>query len=97
VRLIADAFKQVRHEGTPLTGLSDILRLDIRPFLHKMDNPTERRDYLAGNVLRTLKLNRVYYINVVSTYTQMDEGEMIISKNVRVTLNRKGLVRLEEL
>ncbi len=97
VRLIADAFRKVRHEGTPLTGLSDILRLDIRPFLHKMDNPSERRYYLDGENLRTIKLNRVYYINVVSTYSRAGEAELIVSKNVRVTLNRKGLIRLEEL
>ncbi|MEZ4614901.1 MAG: hypothetical protein R2867_05205 [Caldilineaceae bacterium] len=97
VRLIADAFRKVRHEGTALTGLSDILRLDIRPFLHKMDNPTERRYHLDGDKLRTIKLNRVYYINIVSTYSRAGEEELIISKNVRVTLNRKGLVRLEEL
>jgi hypothetical protein len=97
VRLIADAFRKVRHEGPPLTGLSDILRLDIRPFLHKMDNPTERRYYLNGDRLDTRKLNRVYYINIVSTYSRAGEEELIISKNVRVTLNRKGLVRLEEL
>ncbi len=97
VRLIADAFRQVRHEGSPLTGLSDILRLDIRPFLHKMDNPSERRYYLDGDTLRTMKLNRVYYINIVSTYSRAGDEEIIISKNVRVTLSRKGLVRLDEL
>jgi hypothetical protein len=97
VRLIADAFRKVRHEGTPLTGLSDILRLDIRPFLHKMDNPSERRYYFDGEILRTIKLNRVYYINIVSTYSRAGEAELIISKNVRVTLNRKGLIRLEEV
>jgi hypothetical protein len=97
VRLIADAFRKVRHEGTPLTGLSDILRLDIRPFLHKMDNPSERRYYFDGETLRTIKLNRVYYINIVSTYSRAGEAELIISKNVRVTLNRKGLIRLEEV
>lgn len=97
VRLIADAFRKVRHEGTPITGLSDILRLDIRPFLHKMDNPSEQRYYLDGDRLRTVKLNRVYYINIVSTYSCAGDKELIISKNVRVTLSRKGLIRLEEL
>lgn len=97
VRLIADAFRKVSKEGVPLTGLSDILRLDIRPFLHKMDNPTERRNYLDGDTLRTMKLNRVYYINVISTYQTVGEEEIFISQNVRVTLNRKGLVRVEKL
>jgi len=97
VRLIANAFQKVRREGTPMTGVSDILRLDIRPFLHKMDNPSERRYYLDGDTMRTAKLDRVYYINIVSTYNRAGQEEMIISKNVRVTLNRKGLVRLEEL
>ncbi|MCB0061718.1 MAG: hypothetical protein KDE19_06370, partial [Caldilineaceae bacterium] len=97
VRLIADAFRKVRREGVALTGLSDILRLDIRPFLHKMDNPTERRYYLDGDTLRTIQLNRVYYINVISTYQLVGEEQIFISQNVRVTLNRTGLVRVEKV
>ncbi len=97
VRLIANAFREVRDEGIPITGLSDILRLDIRPFLHKMDNPTERRYSLAGDDLRKLKLDRVYYVNIISTYRQEGNDKLTLAKNVRITLNRKGLVRLEEL
>ncbi|MCB0185615.1 MAG: hypothetical protein KDE31_15210, partial [Caldilineaceae bacterium] len=67
------------------------------PFLHKMDNPSERRYYLDGDTLRTVKLNRVYYINVISTYQKAGQEELFISQNVRVTLNRKGLVRVEKL
>ncbi len=97
VTLAANAFRKVRREGPLIDGLSDIIRLDVRPFLHKMDNPTEQRLYLEGDQLRTLKCMRVYYINIVSTYTLDNRAEQIIAKRVRVTLNRKGLVRLQEV
>lgn len=97
VTLAADAFRKVRREGPPINGVSDIIRLDVRPFLHKMDNPTEQRLYLEGAQLRTLKCARVYYINIISTYSLDNRAEQIIAKRVRVTLNRKGLVRLQEV
>lgn len=97
VTLAANAFRKVRREGPLIDGLSDIIRLDVRPFLHKMDNPTEQRLYLEGEQLRTLKCLRVYYINIISTYTLDNRAEQIIAKRVRVTLNRKGLVRLQEV
>lgn len=97
VTLAANAFRKVRGEGPLIDGLSDIIRLDVRPFLHKMDNPTEQRLYLEGDRLRTLKCARVYYVNIVSTYSLDNRAEQIIAKRVRVTLNRKGLVRLQEV
>lgn len=97
VTLAANAFRKVRQEGPPINGVSDIIRLDVRPFLHKMDNPTEQRLYLEGDRLRTLKCARVYYINIISTYALDNRTEQIIAKRVRITLNRKGLVRLQEV
>jgi len=97
VMLVANAFRRVRKEGPPLKGVSDIIRLDVRPFLHKMDNPTEQRLYLEGDRLRTLKCARVYYINIISTYALNNCTAQIIAKRVRITLNRKGLVRLQEV
>jgi hypothetical protein len=77
--------------------VADILRLDVRPFLHKMDDPVEERLGLDGDRLRTVKCAKVYYINIVSVYTVGGTKEQIVSQRVRVTLNRKGLVRLQTM
>lgn len=97
VTLHTTAFEQMYPDGPPITGVADILRLDIRPFLHKMDDPVERRLGLDGDNLRTMKCAKVYYINIVSVYTVGGIKEQIVSQRVRVTLNRKGLVRLQTM
>jgi hypothetical protein len=97
VTLHTSVFEQIYKDGPPITGIADILRLDVRPFLHKMDDPIEKRLGLDGDQLRTVKCAKVYYINIVSVYTVGGTQEQIVSKRVRVTLNRKGLVRLQTI
>lgn len=95
VTLHTSAFQQIYKDGPPITGVADILRLDVRPFLHKMDDPIEKRLGLDGDRLRSAKCAKVYYISIVSVYTVGGTKEQVISQRVRVTLNRKGLVRLQ--
>ena len=97
VTLHTKAFARIYPDGPPITGVADILRLDVRPFLHKMDDPVEERMGLDGDRLRTVKCAKVYYINIVSVYTVGGTKEQIVSQRVRVTLNRKGLVRLQTM
>lgn len=97
VTLHTKAFARIYPDGPPITGVADILRLDVRPFLHKMDDPIELRLGLDGDTLRTVKCAKVYYINIVSVYTVGGAEAQIISQRVRVTLNRKGLVRLQTM
>ncbi|MCE7983572.1 MAG: hypothetical protein DYG89_20555 [Caldilinea sp. CFX5] len=97
VALHTKAFARIYPDGPPITGVADILRLDVRPFLHKMDDPIEQRLGLDGDRLRTVKCAKVYYINVVSVYTVGGTKEQIVSQRVRVTLNRKGLIRLQTM
>jgi len=97
VTLHTKAFARIYPDGPPITGVADILRLDVRPFLHKMDDPIELRLGLDGDVIRTVKCAKVYYINIVSVYTVGGTKEQIVSQRVRVTLNRKGLVRLQTM
>ena len=46
VTLFSQKFERIYPGGPALTGVSDILRLDIRPFLHKMDDPVQRKPLL---------------------------------------------------
>jgi len=94
VTLHTNVFHQIYKDGPPITGVADILRLDVRPFLHKMDDPVEKRLGLDGEHLRMVKCTKVYYINIVSVYSVGGTQTQIVSQRVRVTLNRKGLVRL---
>ncbi|MEZ4729621.1 MAG: hypothetical protein R3E79_21030 [Caldilineaceae bacterium] len=97
VTLHTNVFNQIYKEGPPITGVADILRLDVRPFLHKMDDPIEKRLGLDGDRLRAVKCAKVYYMNIVSVYRVGGAQAEIVSQRVRVTLNRKGLVRLQTM
>jgi hypothetical protein len=97
VTLHTSGFAQMYPDGPPITGVADILRLDVRPFLHKMDDPVERRLGLDGDTVRLVKCAKVYYINIISVYSIGDAKEQIVSQRVRVILNRKGLVRLQTM
>lgn len=97
VTLFSQMFQKLYKDGPPITGVADILRLDVRPFLHKMDNPFAQRLMLEGNELHTVKCAKVYFINIISVYSDGGIHNQVVSQRVRVTLNRKGLVRLETL
>jgi hypothetical protein len=95
VVLHADAFRQIYTGGPQITGVTDIMRLDVRPYLRKMDDPTARWFYLQDGEVKTAQAAKVYYLNFVTAYTGDDRQPVEIIERTQVTLTRDGIKRVE--
>ncbi|MBQ0077228.1 MAG: hypothetical protein KBS55_01145, partial [Bacteroidales bacterium] len=76
-------------------GINDIVRLQVRPFLRKMDDPEILCDALSpdGNVLE-IPCEKDYPVNIILQYTSASHTEF---KRFRITLNRDGIRSIEEV
>lgn len=95
VILRADAFRRMATGGPPITGITDIMRYDVRPYLRKMDDPIERKYYLQQGKLYEARCHKVYYLNIVSVYTSEGKQGFQRVERTRVALTRKGIKRIE--
>lgn len=97
VTLYNDAFAKPFAHGPDVAGIVDIMRYDVRPFLRKMANPSQRLKYLEDGKTRTAIAHKVYFLNfVIVTSSQADPAQRSYQR-VRVTLDRKGIQRVEML
>ena len=93
--LNADLFHRA-FIGLPRTsGLNDIIRYDIHPYLQKMDDPVEDQLLLHEEELKMVHSHKVYHINFVSQYTSFSPQNEKIYKRMRLVLNRLGIKRIE--
>ncbi|RLT37998.1 MAG: hypothetical protein DWI57_12840 [Chloroflexi bacterium] len=96
VTLFSQKFERIYPGGPPLTGISDILRLDIRPFLHKMDDPIQRKPLLKDGRIQWVRGVKVYHVHLVSVIEDGNGAKSRYTSSL-LTLNRKGIVRVESL
>lgn len=93
--LNADLFQRA-FVGLPRTsGLNDIIRYDIHPYLQKMADPVEDQPLLVEGELKVVQFHKVYHINFVSQYTSISHRTEKIYKRMRLVLNRLGIKRIE--
>jgi hypothetical protein len=93
--LNADLFQRA-FAGLPKTsGLNDIIRYDIHPYLRKMDDPVEDQLLLHDGELRVAHSHKVYHLNFVSQYISISSRNEKIYKRMRLVLNRLGIKRIE--
>jgi hypothetical protein len=78
-------------------GLSDIARLDVRPFLTKMDDPRARRRRFQGDRVETVRYHRAYPIFLITATRANPDEPLVAVTAARVLLNRKGVRRIESL
>ena len=97
VILFNDAIKKAYIDSPQIPGIHDILRYDVRPYLRKMANPTQRKTHLQNGKLRTVRCQKVYYLNFISVYKRIEPTPSVICRRTLVTLNRKGIQRLTPL
>jgi len=81
---------------TRLSGITDIVRLDISPWLHRMDDSSEALACRIDGKYGFVKSNRVYHVNLILKFERPDTGEADILNRFRIVLGRKGVVRIEE-
>ncbi len=78
-----------------ISGLNDIIRYDIHPYIQKMADPTEKQLLLDHGEIREVYSRKVYHINFISQYTSIREQNEKLYKRMRVVLNRDGIQRIE--
>jgi hypothetical protein len=79
----------------PVKTVNDILRFNISKFLENMDNPQKILYCVSGSDLVRVASERVYHINLVMRFLFEDHKERF--KRFRIILNRKGILRVEEV
>jgi predicted Zn-ribbon and HTH transcriptional regulator len=90
-KLFPKAFK-----GFPkVSGLNDIIRYNIQPYLRKMADPVEDQPLLENGQLKNVRTHKVYHINIVSRYKSISPQVEILYKRMRLVLTRKGIKRIE--
>jgi hypothetical protein len=93
--LDADLFPEV-FKGLPrVSGLNDIIRYNVQPYLRKMADPVEDQLLLEDEQLKTVHTHKVYHVNVVSRYKSISPKVEILYKRMRLVLTRKGIKRIE--
>ncbi len=95
VMLQREAVEDIYVDAPPIRAVKDIMRLDVRDFLRKMDNPTRIQLYLKGSKVRRARLPRVYFLNIVQVATAADANEPAKTSRMRIRLTRKGIRRVE--
>jgi hypothetical protein len=95
--LHADLFSKAFGEMPKISGLNDIIRYDIHPYLRKMADPVEKQLLLDDGQLKTVNTNKVYHINYVSQYRSTSPRTEELYKRMRLVLTRKGVKRIEHI
>ena len=93
--LDADLFPKA-FKGLPkVSGLNDIIRYNIQPYLRKMADPIEEQLLLENGELKKVHTHKVYHVNVVSRYKSISPKIEILYKRMRLVLTRQGIKRIE--
>jgi hypothetical protein len=95
--LYADLFTKAFGEMPKISGLNDIIRYDIHPFLRKMADPVEEQLLLTDGQIKTVHTNKVYHINYISHYKSTRPRTEELFKRMRLVLTRKGIKRMEHI
>jgi hypothetical protein len=97
INLRANAFQGIFSSNLPVSGINDIIRIDIRFLLNRMDEPIDTRYILGKEGIRSVKARRVYYVYVVSKYKSISPHKETLYNLHRIVLSRKGIIRVESL
>ena len=92
--LNADLFPKAFWGMPKISGLNDIIRYDIYPFLRKMADPVEEHLLLEDGQIKTVHTNKVYHVNYVSHYKSISPRTEELYKRMRLVLTRKGIKRV---
>ena len=101
VTLNTEAF---RNTLSNVRRIHDVVRFDVSEFLHKLSDPDKSLSYFdAEEGIRTLRAPKVYHLNLVYRYTISSARKgavlerQVEVERVRLVLNKKGIVRIEEV
>ncbi|MBR7157273.1 MAG: hypothetical protein IKD16_02635, partial [Bacteroidales bacterium] len=94
--IVLDRKKLESTSEYEIDGINKILLFNFSSFIKKMDNPQVLYPFVkpAGSQIDTVSVNKIYYINFIFQFTC--KGEVSYYR-YRVTMNRDGILGLEEL
>ncbi len=75
-----------------VSGVNDIMRLNIQEFLRKMDDPKKELFIMDDEGYQRIHGTRVYHLNMVA---RMVHGGNPSLKRYRIVLTRSGIARIE--
>jgi hypothetical protein len=78
-----------------ISGINDIIRMNVSKFLSKMDNPEENVFLPKRTGYVKIQGSRVYHINIVIEYSTASSKHTV--NCFRLVLNRNGIKRIEEV
>ena len=93
--LHADLFPKAFGSLPKVSGLNDIIRYNIQPYLYKMADPAEEQPLLEDGKLKTVHTHKVYHVNIVARYKSISPRVEILYKRMRLVLTRQGIRRIE--
>ncbi|QEN09366.1 hypothetical protein EXM22_15790 [Oceanispirochaeta crateris] len=82
---------------TRLSGITDIVRLDMSNWVQKMDDSIEYLSCRIGDEYGEMKTNRVYHVNMVLKLERPESKYPDIMQRYRIIMARKGILRIEEV
>lgn len=78
-----------------LEGIAEIIRLNFRSFMHKVDNPDVPLYILSeNNEVEKIIAEKNYYINIIQRYNEQNERVLV---RHRVGFNRNGIVSIQQM
>jgi hypothetical protein len=99
--LVVDATERQSEPFPPGYWVRDILRLNVRHFLVRLDDPVDQVIYFDRQRLgfRTAEMAKVYHLNVVlDLHWENGHGESLRRlEHLRIVLNKEGIVRVEHV
>ncbi|MBL8023830.1 MAG: hypothetical protein JNK54_06060 [Elusimicrobia bacterium] len=91
ITLFSNRFLQFHRRKT---GITDIVRFNLRTFLVKMDEPIKKLFTLKEGRSELIPGARVYHVNVILRFASRSETHY---ERIRLVLNRDGIKRVEPL
>jgi hypothetical protein len=95
--LNADLFQRVFVWLPRTSGLNDVTRYDIHPYLRKMADHVEDQLLLVDEELKVVQFHKVYRLNFVSQCTSVCHPNEKIYKRMRLVFNRLDIRRIEHI
>ncbi|WP_372368997.1 hypothetical protein [Candidatus Uabimicrobium sp. HlEnr_7] len=97
--------KLQRKNLEDVPSIKDVVRFNFSKFLSKLDNPSKSLSYFDRNKgIVSIEAPKVYHINVVFRYAvcekkakQVKFKRNIELERIRIVLNKKGILRVEEV
>lgn len=79
------------------TALTDVLRMNVRHFLHALDEPRPVIQILDPETQRPRQIvaRRTYHLNAVLRFWRGDDPAKAAYRRLRVVLDQDGIVRIE--